>query len=188
MRRIIVTTLFLSAFCSLLLAQANIRLKARSASDLYAEQRRVVGSWCRQDFEGLRLNPATWDRFKTVSTFKENPDFTSIVIVSRFEVQPRDEASWDMDVNYFTLGRYQRGAGYTADSGTQTVTFQTKDIDGNILIVDLDPASPHVSKKAAIEWMKSELEKTTSDVEKFHLRDALKVLDPAPVTSSDPAK
>jgi hypothetical protein len=165
-------------------SQTGFRLKTRSASDLYAEQRRAVGTWCRQDFEGLRLSDTGWDRFKSVTSFKKNPEFTSIVIVSRFQVEARDTMAWDMDVTYTTIGRYERGAGYVPESGTQTITFSTKDIDGDILVTNVDPASPHVSKKAAIEWMKRELQTTTSDVEKIHLQDALKVLDTQPVANA----
>ncbi len=188
MRRFIGIVVFLSAFSCLLVGQTGFRLKTRSAADLYAEQRRVVGSWCRHDFEGFRLNADDWARFKSLSNFKENPDFASIVIVSRFDVQPRDFASWDMGVNYVVLGRYERGAGYSASPGTESVVFRTKDIDSDIVIVDIDPSSPHVSKKAAVAWMRDQLGKSTSDVEKFHLREALKVLDPAPAASTAPAQ
>jgi hypothetical protein len=187
MRRTILI-LFVVGFAIPLLAQPSIRIKARSAADLYAEQRRVVGSWCRHDFEGFRLSVADWARFRSLTTFKENPDFSSVMIVSRFDVQPRDSASWNMEVKYVVLGRYDRGSGYTASPGSDTVTFHTKDIDDNIVIVDLDPSSPHVSKRVAIEWMRQELGKTTSDLEKAHLREALKVLDPTPAVAPAPTR
>lgn len=61
-----------------------------------------------------------------------------------------------------------------------TVTFTTKEIDGDILITNFDPINPYVSKRAAVDWMKRELQlSTTTDLEKVHLRQALKVLDPA---------
>ena len=183
---------FLLLICSLspvLVAQTGFRLKTRSSSELYADQRRAIGAWCRQDFEGLRLNDAGWDRFKSITSFKKNPEFNSVVIVSRYQAEPRDSMSWDMEVTYTIVGRYEHGSGYFADAGTQTVTFQTKDIDGEVVIVNVDPIAPHVSKKAAIEWMKKELETTTSDVEKIHLQDALKLLDTAsPVANATPAK
>ena len=183
---------FLLVICSLspvLVAQTGFRIKTRSSSELYADQRRAVGAWCRQDFEGLRLNDTGWDRFKSITNFKKNPEFNSVVIVSRYQVEPRDSMSWDMDVTYTIVGRYERGSGYFNDAGTQTVTFQTKDIDGDVVITSIDPGTPHVSKKAAIEWMKKELESSTSDIEKIHLQDALKMLDSAsPVANATPAK
>ena len=167
--------------------QQGFRLKTRNAADLYADQRRTVGNWCRQDFEGLRLSPDGWDRFKPLTTLKSNPDFATVTIVSRFQAEPRESIAWDLNVTYTIIGRYDRNEGYTADPGSQAVTFQTKDVDGTILITSLDPNSPHVSKKAAIDWMKKQLE-TASDVEKFHLREALKQLEPSPVAQDVPAK
>jgi hypothetical protein len=188
MRKIAVLVFLVTVLSSLLFGQAGFRIKTRSASELYAEQRRVVGTWSRQDFEGLRLSDAGWDRFKPVTSFKKNPEFTSIVVVSRFQVEPRDNMSWDMDVTYTILGRYELGAGYLPDPGMQTVTFHTKDIDGDILIVNVDPGAPHVSKKAAIEWMKRQLQTTASDVEKIHLNDALKFLELSAASTTEPSK
>lgn len=177
MRKLVYFLAFIFISSAVGFAQTGFRLKTRSAAELYAEQRKTVGTWCRQDFEGSRLSDAAWDRFRALTTFKKNPDYTSVVVVSRFQVEPRENISWDMDVTYTIVGRYEHGAGWIAQSGTQTVTFQTKDIDGDILITNIDTNSPHVSKKAAIDWMKRELQTTTSDVEKIHLQDALKILD-----------
>lgn len=185
MRKVVNIAFLVVLFSSFSFGQ--FRLKTRSASELYAEQRRVVGTWCRQDFEGLRLSDTGWDRFKPVTAFKKNPEFTSIVIVSRFQVEPRDNISWDMDVTYQILGRYDLGSGYIADPGTQTQSFHTKEIDGDILIVGIDPGTPHVSKKAAIDWMKRQLQTTSSDVEKIHLNDALKLLE-APAATGEPSR
>ena len=119
------------------------------------------------------------------SRFQETAD------ASRYQIEQRDASavSWNLDVTYFVIGRYERNGGYIPDEFTETVTYKTKDIDGDIVITDLDPTSPHLSKKAAIEWMKRELAATTSDLEKFHLTNALKALDPAASTATaQPAK
>lgn len=174
-----------------LLAQSGYRLHIRNPSELYAEQRRIVGTWCRQDFEGLRLTPNGWERYKQLTNLKSNPDSPSVLIVSRYQIEQRDASavSWNLDVTYFVIGRFERNGGYIPDEFTDTVTYRTKDIDGDIVITDLEPASPHLSKKAAVEWMKRELATTTSDVEKFHLTNALKTLDPAASTAAaQPAK
>jgi hypothetical protein len=163
-----------------LLAQSGLRLHVRNPSELFAEQRRVVGTWCRQDYEGTRLAPGGWARYKTLTTLKDNPDSQTIVVVSRYQIEQHDvqAVSWNLDVTYFVIGRFEGGSGYVPDERPETVTFRTKDIDGEILITDFDPVYPHLSKKAAIDWMKRELATTTSDVEKFHLTNALKTLDP----------
>jgi hypothetical protein len=185
---------FIFAFLLLstsLLGQSGYRLHIRNPSDLYAEQRRIVGTWCRQDFEGTRLTPAGWDRYKALTSLKRNPDTPTIVVVSRYQIEQHDPkaVSWDVGVTYFVIGRFERTGGYLPDEHVEAVTYHTKDIDGDILITDFDPSAPYLSKKAAIEWMKRELATTTSDIEKFHLTTALKTLDPAPPTAvAQPAK
>lgn len=185
--KVVFAVVFLS---SLLSAQSGLRLRIRNPSELYAEQRRVIGTWCRQDFEGLRLTGGAWDRFKPVTAIKDNPYVSSIVIVSRYQVDQPAAPTWSLEVTYTVLGRYEHGSGYRPDSGTETVTFKTRDIDGDILITELEPNSPHVSKKAAIEWMKRRLASPASDVEKIHIADALKALEPASgtATATQPAK
>lgn len=185
--KVVFAVIFLS---SLLSAQSGLRLRVRNPSELYAEQRRILGTWCRQDFEGLRLADAAWDRFKPITALKENPDVSSIVIVSRYQVDQPATPTWSLEVTYTVLGRYEHGTGYRPDSGTETVTFKTKDIDGDIFITDLEPNSPHVSKKAIIEWMKKRLTTPLSDVEKIHITDALKALEPdaGAATATQPAK
>lgn len=178
MRKLLSITLAVIAISTFAFAQEGFRIKTRSAAELFAAQRRVIGEWCRQDYLGARLLPDGWERLKPLSTFRQNPDFHSIVIVSRYQVPPREESSWDVDVTYWILGRYDRGLGYTPANNTEVVTFKTKDIDGDIVINEIDPGAPHVSKRAAIDWMKRQLEAAdTSDVDKVYLRRALTTLE-----------
>lgn len=167
-------------------AFAQLRLHVRNPEEVYAEQRHVVSSWCRQDFAGLRLTFEGWNRYKTLTNLKNNPDLSTIVVISRYQVGEHDpqSISWNVNVNYFVIGRYERSSGYIPDGGTESVTFRTKDIDGDILITDIDPALPHVSRKAALDWMKQELASTTSDVERFHLANAIKQLEPPSATTA----
>lgn len=181
---------FILAFLFLstpLLAQFQLHL--RNPEDVYAEQRRVVGSWCRQDFMGFRLSDDGWDKYKSLTNLKLNPDSPAVVIVSRYQIgehNPRT-ISWDVTVTYFVVGRYDHSSGYSPATGNESVTFKTKDIDDNILIVGLDPTSPHVSKAAAVTWMKQQLASTTSDIEKIHLKNAIKELEPASATAASKA-
>jgi hypothetical protein len=170
---------------------AQFQLHLRNPEDVYAEQRRAVGSWCRQDFTGFRLTDNGWDKYKSLTNLKQNPDSAAVVIVSRYQVGEHDprSISWAVNVTYFVIGRYNHNSGYSPASGTEMVTFQTKDIDDNILIVNLDPTSPHVSKTAALAWMKQQLASTTSDIEKIHLANAIKELEPPSATAAtQPAK
>jgi hypothetical protein len=168
--------------------QSGLRLKFRNPLELYAEQRRVVGTWCRMDYEGLRLAADGWTRFKPLTNQRDNPDASTIVIVSRYQIAQHDpqSVSWNLDVIYNVIGRYQRSSGYQPESATQTVTYSTKEVDGDLVITEVDPTYPHMSKRAAIEWMKKELATTTSDVEKYYLNSALKQLEPPSATTPAP--
>ncbi len=165
---------------------AQFQLHLRNPEDVYAEQRRTVGSWCRQDFMGLRLVENGWDRYKSLTNLKYNPDSTSVVIVSRYQMEEHDpkKISWEVNVTYFVIGRYDHSSGYSPEAGTETATFQTKDIDDSIVIVNLDPTSPHVSRAVALNWMKQQLASTTSDIEKIHLTNAIKELERPSATAA----
>jgi hypothetical protein len=170
--------------------QSGLRLKFRNPLELYAEQRRVVGNWCRMDYEGLRLTPDGWNRFKPLTSQKDNPDSSTIVIVSRYQIAQHDPQaiSWNLDVIYNVIGRYQHSTGFQpAGGGPETVTYRTKEVDGDLVITDVDPTYPHMSKRAAIDWIKKELASTTiSDVEKYYLNSALKQLEPPAATTPTP--
>ncbi|MDT8067265.1 MAG: hypothetical protein ROO76_03780 [Terriglobia bacterium] len=161
---------------------AQFQLHLRNPEDIYAEQRRTVGSWCRQDFMGYRLSDNGWDKYKSLTSLKQNPDSPAIVIVSRYQIGEHDpkNVSWDVNVTYLVIGRYDHATGYSPTTGTETVTFQTREVDDNILITSLDPTSPHVSKTAALAWMKEQLASTTSDLDRFHLTHAIQALEAPP--------
>lgn len=176
---------FILAFLLLstpLLAQFQLHL--RNPEDIYAEQRRAIGSWCRQDFVGDRLSDSGWDKYKALTNLRQNPESAAIVIVSRYQVGEHDpkSVSWDVNVTYLVIGRYDHASGYSPESRTEIVTFHTKDIDDNIMITSLDPTSSHVSKSAALAWMKQQLASTASDIDKIHLTDAIKQLEPSSTT------
>ncbi len=163
------------------LAQSGLRIRTRSPLELFTEQRNVVGTWCRQDFQGQRLSADGWRQFKAITTFQQNPDFSGIVIVSRYAIPQRETPSWDIDVNYWTIGRFDFTSGYSPAQSSQTVTFKTKDVEGDLMVTEISSTTPFVSKSAAITWMKQKLDDAkSSDVEKYYIREALKVLEAPP--------
>ncbi len=165
-------------FSSLLAAQVDYKVHMRTAAEMFAAQRQTVGAWCRQDFEGQRLDSASWVNFKPLTMLKDNPEFSQFIIVARYDIPNREKFSWDVDVTYWEIGRYERGIGYVASPGTRTLSFTTKEVEGNLFITEVDSPTPRVSKRAAVEWMKKQLEnEKTSELEKAHLRDAIKALD-----------
>ena len=166
---------------------AQFQLRLRNPEDVYAGQRRIVGEWCRQDFMGYRLVQGGWDKYKDLTTLKQNPDSPSVVIVARYQVGEHEpkSVSWDVNVNYVVVGRYDHATGYSPETGpaTETVTFHTKEVNDKILITGVDPVSPHLSRVAALMWMKQQLASSKSDLDQVHLADAIKQLE---TTSSAP--
>ena len=154
--------------------QGGVKLRGLSASDLYAGQKVLLSNYCRLDFSGARLQPEGWVRFKPYTSLRTNPEYTRIAIVSRFDMESPSQPSEYLTVNYQMLGFYQQGEGYTAALETDRVEFRVKEQNGNLLVTDMTPDTPHVSARAAIAWMNLLLGDTkTAEPERAHLKDAV---------------
>jgi len=155
MRRVLVCCLVLTFSLPL---PALLNAKIRNFEQLTIEQRRLVSAYCRLDFQGARLSPEGWERMRNLSNFHENPDFTSIFIVSRYQLIETTVPANELEVAYVVVGRYEEGAGYMPmPASVRNVTFETRDQNGELRIVRIDPPTPFVSRKAAIDWLKSRL-------------------------------
>jgi hypothetical protein len=189
---LIVLVLLLSSLC---LAQigysggSGYRLRMKTAGEYAALQRQLVGAYCRLDFDGNRLTDDTWSKIKPLVRFKQNADFNVVEIVSRYQITPPEgQASNFVSVNYVYLGRYELGYGYTPMPENRDVTFRVEEKDDQLEITNIEPNTPRVSKRVAIQWLKSRLEKSTNAIEKSQIEKSLAVLDPppAPQTTAPP--
>jgi hypothetical protein len=145
--------------------------------------RSIVSSYCRLDYVGSRLSKEGWDRIKPLTAWRENPDWRGFTVVSQYDVISANEGirSSSVDVGYTVLGRFERGIGYSAEPAKDSVAFRLKDNDGVWRIEELDPPiNPHVSKPAAIAWLKSALAGEKDAAEKIAVEKALKELAAAP--------
>lgn len=159
----------------------NLRIKTRSVSELQAEQRGLLGQWCRLDFEGSRLGDSGWKKFDSLTNIKLNPEFGSIYVISRYQIDPPSRVSMSVPVTYNVIGRYEVGIGYTPMNDTRYVDFKFSDKEGDLQIVDIDPPQPNVSKAVFLSWVKEQLAATKSDTDKLALQNALnQLLPPAP--------
>src|SRR3569833_2305017 len=163
-RRTLVAGLFLTVSLSGFAQQQlpNLRIKTRSVAELQADERSLIGQWCRLDYEGARLTDDGWKKFDPLTNIKNNPEFSSIYVVSRYQMNPPERASMEGTVSYNVIGRYEIGIGYTKLSDTRDVTFRFSDKQGELQIVELEPAQPNVSKPVIIEWLKQQLATTKS--------------------------
>jgi hypothetical protein len=170
-------------------SQPGVKLRSKSFADLYAAQRVLLSSYCRLDFEGARLQPTGWNRLKPFTSLRTNPEFTRVIIVTRFAIETPEQPTEQLDATYQTVGFYEDGEGYTASSLNDRVTFRMQEQNGDLVVTNLSPETPHVSPQAAIVWMNLRLsDPNTSELERAHLKDAMNQLNkllpqPHPVTT-----
>jgi hypothetical protein len=147
------------------------------------QARAIVSSYCRMDYEGFRLHQDSWPHMKSLTTWKDNPDWHGFTVVSQYELSAPDVGlhASTVSVQYAVLGRFDRGLGYTAEPGSEEVAFLLKDVDSAWKIEDLDPFSnPHISKPRAIAWLKTALAAEKDAVNKIVLEKALRILGASP--------
>jgi hypothetical protein len=158
----------------------NLRLKARSVPELQADQRTLISQWCRFDYEGSRLTDDGWKKLEPVTSIKRNPDFNSIYVISRYQVNPPTRVSMEGTATYTVIGRYELGIGYTPVTDSRYVEFKFAEKDGDLQLVDVDPVQPNVSKPAFIAWLKTQLASTKNATDKLPLQQALDQMVPPP--------
>lgn len=151
-----------------------MRIHSRSVSDFLAAQRALLSNFCRLDFDGARLQPTGWNRFKPFTTLRTNPEFEHVVIVVRFDIESTEQPSETVLVNYKTVGYYDSNDGYSTISGNDKVVFRIQEQNRNMMVTEIAPKAPHVSPRAALEWMNMRMnDSTTTDLERAHLKDAI---------------
>jgi hypothetical protein len=180
MRRSLLALLFCVVLTSASVAQlgsapqSGVKLRGHSFSELYAAQKTLLSNYCRLDFEGARLESAGWARFKPYTSLRANPEFNRVVIVTRFNIETPEQPGEELNASYQTVGFYQEGEGYTASASSDQATFRMQEQNGDLLVTEIRPESPHVSPRAAIAWITLRLsDPKTNDVERVHLKDAL---------------
>ncbi len=178
LRRMLFAIFLLSV--SLAAQVPSYRIKTRSVSELQADQRTLIGQWCRFDYEGSRLTDEGWKKFDPLTPLKHNPDFSSVYVISRYQMTPPDRVSMAGSVAYTVVGRYEVGVGYTSTNDTRYVDFKFAEKEGELQIVDVVPAQPNVSKPAFIAWVKAQIASTKNASEKMSLQQALNLLVPPP--------
>lgn len=152
------------------------RLKVRSFEQLYAEQRRLVAGYCRNDFEGARLSPTGFERLKPFLSYHTNPEFGFFTIISRYEIAPPDGPSQEMNVSYKLVGRWRNELGYEPLNSIQNVLFRFVDRDEGLLINDVDPGEPRVSTRAALNYFRQQLAVEKSDEGRRRLEEAINAI------------
>jgi hypothetical protein len=199
MPRRLLSLLFLFVLTSAALGQAGsmtpqIPLSGSNDIDMATKKRVLISNYCRLDFEGMRLRPDGWNRFKPYVSMRVNPDYSRVVIVSRFDVETPEETVEVLHVNYREVGYYDELDGYSAFATSERVEFhiQEQQHGNEVLVTEISPGMPHVSPRAAIAWMNLRLaDPKTSEVERTHLKDAVQQLNKLllpPTPAAQPGK
>jgi hypothetical protein len=148
----------------------------------------TVREYVRQDYEGARLSADSWAaHIKDLTTWKTDPDWQNIKIISRYEVVSVKEGlrSATIGVRYEVLGQFESGVGYLAEPGSEDADFRLKEIDNAWKIEDLDPLTgPHVSRARVVQWLQASLVKEKDPARRVAIESALKQLQPV----NQPAK
>src|SRR5512146_409465 len=140
--------------------------------------RNVVREFCRLDYVGSRLAPETWSRMKPLTTWKANPDWRSLTVVSRYDMGDASESfhSARISVHYQVLGRFEPGIGFTPEPAAQDVEFRLKETDGEWRIDSTEPpVTPHVSKARLVQWLQAALPKERDAANRAVMETALQL-------------
>jgi len=198
MRRRLLSLLFLFVLASAALGQAGsgmpqIPISGSNDIDMATKKRVLISNYCRLDFEGMRLRPDGWERFRPYVSMRSNPEYIRVVIVSRFNVDTPEETTEVLYVNYREVGYYDELDGFVAFATSERVEFHVQEQRDEVIVTEVSPGMPHVSPRAAITWMNLRLaDPKTSDLERTHLKDAVqqlnKILQPPTPAAQPPNK
>jgi hypothetical protein len=156
----------------------GVQLHGRNFGDLYAAQKTLLSNYCRLDFEGARLQAAGWNRFKAYTSMRTNPEFSRVVVVTRFDIETPEQPTETLYASYKVVGFYDENDGYSAASANERVTFKVQEQKGALLVTEVAPGTPHVSPRGALAWMNLRLaDPKITDLERAHLQDAVNQLN-----------
>lgn len=107
-----------------------------------------------------------------------NPDYRRLVIVTRYNVETKEQLAELLYVNYQDVGYYDERGGYVASATSERVEFQVEEDNNEVKVAKVSTEMPHVSPRAAIAWMNERLaDPKISDLERAHLRDAVEQMN-----------
>lgn len=169
-------------------SQPGVKLRGRSFAELYAGQKVLLSNYCRLEFEGARLQPSGWNRMKPFTSVRANPEFSRVMIVTRFDIEAPEQPTEQLHANYHVVGIYDENEGYTNRSTNERVEFRVQVQNGDLLVTEVSPGTPHVSPRAAVAWMNLRLaDPQITELERAHLKDAVNELNkflPKPATAA----
>ena len=186
-RRLIAAALFLVSTCPVLLAQYPINTQHPPEDSTPSDVRAIVSNYCRLDYEGLRLDPEAWAKFKPLVWWSEAPKYTQIDVVARYAVDPDPtpkNGKYVVSAHYRLLGTYDLVNGYVPEpSGTmQNVDFLVTPENTEFRIGDAENTFPHPSRAAMLKWLNAQLAAPQDPATKDRLQRALDAVQAQPAS------
>jgi hypothetical protein len=178
MRRILipVVLVFLSAFVS---AQANVRINPGERSNRHAEDRQIVANYCRLDYDGARIVANGWTRIQAFTSWRDNPDFRRIAIVTRYQILPEvqnERGRSIYTVQYDVSGEYDMLGGYFPGVDHITVQIAVGEFNGEPRVMETSEARPFVGRVRLLQWIQTKLDAETDPGAKNTLQLSLQRL------------
>jgi hypothetical protein len=176
-RAVLVASFFLST-SSFLFAQFPVPTQRPQEDTTGAQLRELVSRYCRLDYEGGRLDPTSWPKFKPLVWWNSAQDFTKINVVARYTVDSEpieDHGKYSVMVHYRLLGTFDPALGYVREpEGTiQDVYFSVTSQNTEWRIADSDNPLPHPSRAAMIKWLTQQISTMKDDSLKERYQNAL---------------
>lgn len=152
-----------------------------------ADVHELVSKYCRLDYEGARLDEKSWTKVQPLVSWRTNPDYTEINVISRYTVDTEPESShgkFTVTVHYHLLGSYNLATGYVkeAPGSVQTVEYTVTDTKGDLQISDSENSLPHPSRAAMLKWLNDKLSVAQDEPAKVRYQEALRQLQAQPAS------
>jgi hypothetical protein len=178
---------FVLGSVSFLAAQYPMPLPHGEQDTKGADIRELVSKYCRLDYEGARLDGQGWAKIEPLVSWKSNPEYAEINIISRYTVDPEfteSHGKYTVTVRYRLLGSYNLVTGYVPEppNTQQNVQYTVTDTKGDLRISDSENSLPHPSRAAMLKWLNEKLNAAQDDVAKRRYQDALRQLQAQPAS------
>jgi hypothetical protein len=187
LRSCLFSFLFIAGLTSPVFAQFDMPLNHTQPDTKSADVRELVSKYCRVDYEGARLDGQGWAKVEPLVTWRSNPDYTEINVISRYTVEAdptESHGKFTVTVHYRLLGSYNLVTGYVREppNSVQQVSYVVSGTNGEWRISDSDNALPHPSRATMLKWLNDKLSAAQDEPAKLRYQDALRQLQAQPAS------
>ena len=182
-RAAIISVAFLMASIAGAEAQFGVPLNRTDPRMEPVAVRELVASYCRMDYAGARINPGDWTKLAPLVSWQTNPDFTLMMVTTRFDVDPEpvlQHGKYLVTVHYRLFGKYDLAEGYSHESANsvEDVHFVVAEVNGDWRISEAEPGYPHPSRSIVLQWLNKKIAETQDPASRTIYQHAVQELQP----------